>query len=326
MSGLLFLIISFLFSFCLTYVFKRFASRHSILDYPNDRSSHETATPIGGGIAIVLTFYAGLFIYYLNGQLEKNIFFALLSGLLLAAVGVIDDFRGLAPIFRFITQIICTGIALIFLRGFNSLLGSDLVWFWSFIALFGMVWFINLFNFLDGSDGYASMEAISISLALYFFTGSNLCLLLTVSVGGFLYWNWPRAKIFMGDSGSTTLGFILAVLGIYFHNNETLNFLFWIFLTALFWFDATITLIRRIINKEKLSNPHKNHTYQRAIQGGFSHLKILILGLGINILLFINCLIIWKYSIPLIYGFLPVIVIMGSVTKYFDHKIPYQSK
>jgi Fuc2NAc and GlcNAc transferase len=169
------------------------------------------------------------------------------------------------------------------------------------------------------------MEAISISLALCFLTGSYLFLLLAASVGGFLYWNWPKAKIFMGDSGSTTLGFILAVLGIHFHNNGTLSFLFWIFITALFWFDATITLFRRIINKEKLSNPHKNHIYQRAIQGGFSHLKILILGLEINFLLFLNCLIIWRYSIPLIYGFLPSIIILGFVMKYIDNKVPFKS-
>lgn len=325
MSELILIIVSFILSFGLTFTFIRLALQYSVLDFPNYRSSHATPTPIGGGIVIVMTFYSGLSIYYFNGQIEKNLFFALLPGLGLAAVGAIDDFKRLLPLYRLITQAICSGIALFFLNGFNSLFGTDLVWFWSLIALFGLIWFINLFNFLDGSDGYASMEAISISLALCFFTGSYSFLLLAASVGGFLYWNWPKAKIFMGDSGSTTLGFILMVLGIHFHNEGTLSFLFWIFLTALFWFDGTITLLRRIINKEKLSIPHKNHIYQRAITGGFTHLKILILGLGINILLFMICLLIWKYSIPLLCGFLPLVIIMGFVMKYVDNKVPFRS-
>jgi UDP-N-acetylmuramyl pentapeptide phosphotransferase/UDP-N-acetylglucosamine-1-phosphate transferase len=326
MPELIIFLVTFILSFSLTFLFIRLALKHSILDFPNYRSSHKTPTPIGGGIVIVLTFYSSLSIFYLKGILDKDLFFALLPGLALAAVGVIDDFKGLLPLYRFMVQIICSGIALFFLNGFNSLFGPDMVWLWSFIALFGLVWFINLFNFLDGSDGYASMEAVFVCLALFFFTRSNLFLLLATSVGGLLYWNWPKAKIFMGDSGSTSLGFILMVLGIYFHNNGTISFLFWILLTALFWFDATITLLRRIINKEKLSNPHKNHIYQRAIRGGFSHLKILIWGLGINILLFVCCLIIWRYSIPEFYGFLPLILIMGFEMKYVDNRIPFGSK
>ena len=130
----------------------------------------------------------------------------------------------------------------------------------------------------------------------------------------------------MGDSGSTTLGFILVVIGIHFHNNGTFSFFFWILITSLFWFDATITLIRRVINKEKLSKPHKNHMYQRAIQGGFSHQKTLISGLVINILLFFICFIIWRNYILLFYGFLSAIIILGFAMIYVDHKFAFKRK
>jgi UDP-N-acetylmuramyl pentapeptide phosphotransferase/UDP-N-acetylglucosamine-1-phosphate transferase len=320
------LIILFLFSFNFTFLYRRWAIKRSIMDFPSERSSHTEPTPRGGGIAIVIVFYSGISFLYLNNHLERNIFYALLPGLILAAVGLIDDVKDLAPSLKLAVQFLCAGIALFFLHGFHGLFGSDLKCLWSIIALFGIVWFINLFNFLDGSDGYASMEAIFVALSLWFFTGMNLFLIIVFTVGGFLYWNWPKAKIFLGDSGSTTLGFIFVVLGISLHNSGTFSFLFWILITALFWFDATITLIRRMIKKEILNTPHKNHMYQRAISGGFSHLKVLIFGLGINILLFLICLITWRNNLPIFYGFLLAITILGFALIYVDRKFAQKSR
>lgn len=324
--GLISLIIVFLLSFCITFLYKSWAIKRSILDIPNERSSHVTPTPRGGGIAIVITFYLGISFLYLNNQLERNMFYALLPGLILAVVGFVDDFRELAPSLKLAIQFLCAGIALFFLHGFKGLFGSDLIWLWSIIALFGIVWFINLFNFLDGSDGYLSMEAISISLAIWFFTGYDVLFLLVFSIGGFLYWNWPKAKIFMGDVGSTTIGFIIIVLGIHLHNSGMFSFFFWILITMLFWFDATITLFRRILNKEELSQAHKNHMYQRAIQGGFSHLKTMLSGLVINVLLFIISFTIWKKYCPSMIGFFMALVILWLALKYVDQKFAYKRK
>jgi Fuc2NAc and GlcNAc transferase len=313
-------------SFSLTFLYKRWAIKRSILDIPNKRSSHVIPTPRGGGIAIVISFYLGITFLYLNNQLERNLFYALLPGLILTAVGIVDDLKDIAPSLKLAAQFLCAGIALFFLRGFQGLFGNDLICLWSIIALFGIVWFINLFNFLDGSDGYASMEAISISLALWFFTGMNVFLFLVFSVCGFLYWNLPKAKIFMGDSGSTTLGFIIVILGINLHNNGTLCFSFWLLITALFWFDATITLMRRIMNKEKLNKAHKNHIYQRSILGGFSHLKTLLSGLIINILLFLICLAVSTNYFKLLTGSILALTILLIALKYVDHKFPFVTK
>lgn len=322
-SWLIYYFISFFFSFCLTYLYKEWGIRRSVLDIPNERSSHVTPVPRGGGIVFVLSFYAGILYLYYTGQFEKYLFLALIPGLGLALVGFVDDLKNLGPIFRFSAQLICSAIALYFLGGFPIVFGSNPTLIGSIVALFGIVWFINLFNFLDGSDGYASMEAISISLGFWCFTKTNILLLLAFSVGGFLYWNWPKAKIFMGDSGSTALGFILIVFGIHFHNNGTLSFFFWILITALFWSDATVTLFRRILNREKLSMAHKNHFYQRAMLGGVSHLKVLISGLGMNLILFLICFSIWKDVISYFLGLLIAILILWFVMNHVDRKFPF---
>lgn len=127
----------------------------------------------------------------------------------------------------------------------------------------------------------------------------------------------------MGDSGSTTLGFILVVFGIYLHNKGTFAFTYWILITALFWFDATVTLMRRIFNREHLSKAHKNHIYQRAILGGFSHLKVLILGLGINLILFFICFSIRENIISCLSGFLIALLILWFAMKYVDKKFAF---
>jgi UDP-N-acetylmuramyl pentapeptide phosphotransferase/UDP-N-acetylglucosamine-1-phosphate transferase len=318
--------ISIIISFCLTLFYIKWALKHSILDIPNKRSSHVKPVPRGGGITIIIAFYLCLFCSFLVGQPDKYLFFALLPGIGIAVIGFFDDYRTLPPAVRLMAQFLCSGIALYFLGGFDGFFGDNLKLFWSIIALFGFVWYINLFNFLDGSDGYASMEAISIGLILWYFTGMNLLLLLVFSVGGFLYWNWPKAKIFMGDVGSTTLGYILIVFGIYLHNNFKLNFVFWLIITSLFWFDATVTLLRRIKNKEKLSKAHKKHMYQRAIQSGFSHLQIMLAGFAINILLFIISLSIISNIFTLLTGVFIVLVILMITLIYVDRKFPFSVK
>jgi UDP-N-acetylmuramyl pentapeptide phosphotransferase/UDP-N-acetylglucosamine-1-phosphate transferase len=314
----------FFASFFLVYIYKKWAIKRSFLDIPNERSSHLTPTPRGAGFAFIIIFYLGLTFLNLFDELDNHLFYALLPGLGIAIAGVIDDLKDLSPSIRFIIQFICSGLALFLLGGFEPLFDKNFTGLWSLVAVFGVVWFINLFNFLDGSDGYASMEAISIALAVWFFTGSGALLILVFSLIGFLYWNWPKAKIFMGDSGSTTLGFILIVFGIHFHNTNQLNFIFWMLLSALFWFDASFTLFRRILNKEKLSHAHKNHIYQRAIQGGFSHLKVLLSGFGINIILFFVCLAIIKKYIPLYIGIIVTIILLFSIVKFIERKFAFR--
>jgi len=311
-----------LMSFGLTFLYRKWAVKRSILDFPNERSSHLTPTPRGGGVAIVISFYLSLIILFLTDHIENKLFYALIPGLALAIIGSIDDIRQISPAKRLIVHFLCSGFAIFWLGGFKISYIEHMNWLWSVILLFGFVWFINLFNFLDGSDGYASMETILVSLALWYLTKMNVFFILCLSAAGFLYWNWPKAKIFMGDSGSTTLGYILIVLGTYLHNTMTLDFSYWLILTSLFWFDASVTLFRRLIHMERLSQAHKKHVYERAINGGFSHLNILITGILINASLFVVCISVLKDHFSLLTGSVITLLILLVPLKYIDRKFP----
>lgn len=318
-------IIIYIFSFFLTMLFRRWAIYKSLFDYPTDRSSHSQPVPRGGGLAIVVTFYMALFAFYLTGRIDTTLFFGLLPGIPLAITGFLDDIKKINWIIRLVIQFICSTLALYFIGGLQPLFGTKYILIWSIIAVVGTVWFINIFNFLDGSDGYASMEAIVVSIAIFSFTGESIFLIIALSVGGFLYWNWPRAKVFLGDSGSTTLGYILVITGIFCHNTDVLDFSFWIIITSLFWFDATATLIRRMLNRENLSHPHRKHMYQRLIRAGFSHLSTLLVGLTINIILFLLCIAVRMNFISVIVALMVSLSLHITAFIILEKVFPYTS-
>jgi Fuc2NAc and GlcNAc transferase len=283
----LFYIIILIISFVITWIVRKIAINKSILDHPNERSSHSVSTPRGGGLAIGIAWFTGLIYFYVTNRAEQSLFYALLSGLPLTLVGFVDDLFDLKPGIRFLVQFICAACALWFLGGLHncqlSIVNCQFAFILTPLAFIAIIWSINLFNFLDGIDGYISTEVIFIGISLFLLTGNTIEILLAVSIGGFLIWNWPKAKIFMGDVGSTLLGFIVAVLAIYYQNTQQLSIVVMLILTAVFWFDATITLFRRIFNKEKLSEAHRKHAFQRIVQAGWSHQKTTLGSLCINL-------------------------------------------
>jgi len=284
---LLILISTFIISFTITIIFRRIALQRKLLDIPNIRSSHTQPTPRGGGLAIVLSWYIGLIgLRYLE-LIEPNLFYALISGAILAIVSFLDDLYDIKPHFRILFQFVTVILGICFIGGFRIIYTNGYVlnypFIFSCIAIIGVMWFINLYNFLDGIDGYASTEAIAVLLGMFIIVKNPIFLLLIFAVLGFLIWNWPKAKIFMGDTGSTQLGYVLIILGIYFNNSLKINFAGWLILTSLFWFDATLTLFYRWRNKEKLSQAHRKHYYQRIVQYGYSHQKVVVISIIINL-------------------------------------------
>jgi Fuc2NAc and GlcNAc transferase len=308
----------------------KYAVRNEMTVIPNERSLHNHPTPKGGGIAIVLTWYTGLAVLYLCGIVEKNLFFALLSGVLLAFVSLIDDIRGLRPVIRLIVQFITAILAFMFLHGLRPLVMPQININYDYIvypvAIVGMVWFINLFNFMDGVDGFASLEAIIICSVFFVFTWSLAAVLLIACITGFLYWNWPRASIFMGDVGSTQLGFILVVLGIYYHNTFDFSILNWIMLTSPFWFDATLTLFRRWHNGEKLSEAHRKHVYQRMVQAGSSHALVNGYLLLINVFIIFLIILYREYKILQIPLFAVSLIFFYLIARQVDKRVPFGKK
>jgi len=149
------------------------------------------------------------------------------------------------------------------------------------LGTLGIVWSINLYNFMDGIDGIAASEAVVVCGAgalLASLTGatsvSMASALIAAAAAGFLVWNWPAAKIFMGDVGSGLLGFCIAVAAIASENSGGPSLLVWLVLGAVFFFDATVTLVRRVLRREKWFEAHRRHAYQRAVQAGWSHATV----------------------------------------------------
>ena len=277
-------------SFILTYFIRKIAIKKSMIDMPNERSSHTVPTPRGGGIAIALTWFLSISILYYCNQIEKPLFLALFSGLLLSIISLLDDIYTLKNKPRLLIQVLVAGLGLYFTGGFNSIDIGFIVfsnpYVLNSIAFFTIIWFINLFNFIDGIDGYASSESIFVIATLYFFSGESFLLFLLMALVGFLPWNWDKAKIFMGDVGSTLLGYTIIILLFYFHKTHVVSLFEGLIITSLFWFDATYTLIRRFLNKENVGKAHRKHAYQRMVQYGFSHQKTVLYGMGINLILF----------------------------------------
>ncbi|MFW3412521.1 MraY family glycosyltransferase [Aliarcobacter butzleri] len=317
-------IILLLISFLLTYFIKNYMIKKSLVASVNERSSHTVPTPHGGGIAISITWFIGLFYLYFIGQIENNLFYALLLGAVISIVSFFDDIYELSPKLRLIIQAIVAIGGLYFLGGFETLafgiFDIQNFIFTNIFAFFMIIWFINLYNFLDGINGYAGSEAIFLSLAGFILFGGNHFLVLAVAVLGFLYWNWNKAKIFMGDVGSTLLGYNVAIFTIYYANQEPTNFWIWIILFAVYWFDATLTLIRRKLNKERLSQAHKKHAYQRLTQAGWSHYKVTNYSIGLNILLFAIVYFISNIFVAFLIAFVVLVLSM----KFIDSKKAFE--
>lgn len=312
----------------MTYLIRFFALRYKLIDKPNERSSHDIPTPRLGGIAIVVTWYIGLTLFYYLGFVDKNLFYALLCGAVLAVVSLVDDIIEIKPLLRLIIHFATAIAAFILLHGIRPFIIPSIEINYLYItyplAVIGMVWFINLYNFMDGIDGFASIEAITLSIVLFFFTFDYINLVLVAAVLGFFFWNWPKAKIFMGDVGSTQLGFILVTLGIYYHNSYQFSIVNWIMLSAPFWFDATLTLYRRWRNNEKLSTAHRKHAYQRIVQAGFTHMKTSFILIGVNAILILMIVIYRAYDVFKIPFYIISLVFLYYLTRLVDRKVPFK--
>jgi UDP-N-acetylmuramyl pentapeptide phosphotransferase/UDP-N-acetylglucosamine-1-phosphate transferase len=307
----------------------RVAVKKNIMDIPNQRSSHSQPTPRGGGLAIVASWYAGLTALRIMGLIENSLFLALISGFVLAAVSFIDDVYDIKPSIRILAQLITACAGLYFIGGMKLIylhgLKMEYSLILSLIAVIGIVWFINLFNFLDGIDGYASMEAILVAFGMFIVTGNPTLSILIFATLGFLIWNWPKAKIFMGDIGSTQLGYILIILGIYFNNAIQLNIIGWLILTSLFWVDASVTLFRRWRNHEKLSIAHKKHFYQRIVRFGLTHKETDLWLVLVNII-FIALVYLSENNIAGYYITFPVSILFNFlIMRVIDNKFPFNT-
>lgn len=247
------------------------AERRNIIDHPNHRSSHTRPTPRGGGIGIVVASSAAILACALLGLLAPRIAVAILCGIPVAIAGYIDDRVSLSARTRLLVQVACAAAALWFLSPVPPLRIAGIMfpgWVSLAIYLLAIVWLTNLFNFMDGIDGIAAGQAIAVGLLWAIAPSSALALIGTIfaaASGGFLVFNRPPAKIFMGDVGSGFCGFFIGVAALAQASQmPNTSFLLWLIPAAPFILDATYTLIVRVIRGQSPSEAHRSHAYQRA--------------------------------------------------------------
>jgi Fuc2NAc and GlcNAc transferase len=276
----------------LTGWIRGYAISRQLLDFPNQRSSHNIPTARGGGLAIVTSFFFASGYLFLTDIIPESWFLALSPAILVAMIGFCDDHADVAARWRILIHLGSSYLAIFFLNGLPlvsipkpfDLIGIgptiDFGWFGVVLCIIALAWSLNLFNFMDGIDGLAASEAVFVSTSLACFVYqlspglSKLLLTLAFATLGFLTWNWPKAKIFMGDVGSGFLGLLLGILILLAAKQSPVLLYCGLCLFGLFIVDASYTLSVRIVSGQKWHQAHCSHTYQLAAKL-YGHLAVL---------------------------------------------------
>ncbi|MEE9342629.1 MAG: glycosyltransferase family 4 protein [Gammaproteobacteria bacterium] len=278
----------FLVSLALTALLTRYRHRIAIIDVPNQRSLHTDEKPRTGGIAIFLAISSGVFLILLQGWELENFKTPAIAVLLITGIALIDDIRPLSAMTRFAVQL--TAAAIIVSTGLIpdtlALPGISLslpVWLALPLTLLFILWMTNLYNFMDGVDGLAAGMAVIGFLGmailgelsdkpLFFIVN----LLISFASAGFLLFNFPPARIFMGDLGSTLLGFLASIQILWADKLNIFPIWIGILLFSPFILDATWTLSRRLFAGERIWDAHRSHFYQRLVLAGWGHRRTVL--------------------------------------------------
>ena len=319
-------IVALLLAGFLTGWLRRYALAASLIDIPNARSSHQLPTPRGGGLSIVIVFLLGLLSLFCLDLVTVSALWAFLgAGTIVAITGFLDDHGHIAARWRLLVHFSAASWGLYCLGGLPALIlpipGFELValelgWLGQILAVLYLVWVLNLYNFMDGIDGLASIEAITVSLgaALLYVLQTEVSalwiapVLLAVTVCGFLVWNFPPAKIFMGDAGSGFLGIVLGLLSIQAAWLDSSFLWSWLILLAVFITDATWTLFRRLLRGDKVYQAHCSHGYQYAARYYQSHKKVSLAVAVINL--------VWLLPVALCVGLKHIDAGLGLLLAY----------
>jgi len=297
------LIAVFLLSYILIGWFIAAKSPLKLFDSPNERSLHENPVPKTGGIALLATLFAGWLWELQQFDIPMVFITIFLAALLVAAISFVDDLRDLSPLLRITVHavaaliLIASGLTL-----YDSIIGD-------IFTFFTIVWMLNLYNFMDGMDGFAGGMTFFgfafIGLAGYFQNEHLFALLawlVASASAGFLINNFPPAKIFMGDVGSATIGFIVAAFALWGIRMGIFEFWFPLLVFSPFILDATVTLLRRLMRREKVWQAHREHYYQRLVLAGWGHKKTVLVEYLLMVAVGLSALAMLHWGIPALYG------------------------
>ena len=280
--------------FC-TPFYARWLRDRGQVDRPDHRRSHQGEVPRGGGLMLAAGLLAGLAVSTLGRDGGPDLWISCaLMIIALSGLGAIDDMHGISVGARIIAQLSIGIGVLIIWDGVGVVeLGSG--WYWSQpwvlsgLALIAFLWLINLHNFMDGSDGLATQQAIwsGLAYAVVFAIAGNplefmVSSLLVATGAGFLVWNRPQARIFLGDSGSLLIGGIVAWLALRALQSQSASLALCVLISSVFVVDATATLVARLWRGEQWYTPHRSHAFQRLIDSGWSHARVLGAYAGLN--------------------------------------------
>jgi Fuc2NAc and GlcNAc transferase len=289
-------------SITLTAALRAYALARGMLDVPNDRSSHSTPTPRGGGVAIVGAFLLGTLVLWAKGTIPSALAVAVVGGGgIVAIVGFLDDHGHVAARWRLLAHFSAAAWVLFWMGGAPLLDvpggAIDLGWIGVALCTLYLVWMLNLYNFMDGIDGIAAVEAVTVAVcagvldlwvlsanAAAISSTTLMAFLLAAAVLGFLVWNFPPAKIFMGDAGSGFLGLTLGTLSLLSTWQAPILFWCWVILLGVFVVDATVTLFHRLARRKKLYEAHRSHAYQHASRTLGTHKTVTMAVAVINLL------------------------------------------
>lgn len=321
----------------LTKAFCALAQNTKLMDEPNERSLHVTPTVRGGGVVFIGFFLLSIPFsgYYYNISLVNQLilFFSTAS---IALISFLDDLYSLSAPLRFGVQ--CVAAALISFYAFPPALNFILFkltnpYLIAGFIFFTTLWAINHFNFMDGLDGFCGSQSLFLFFSYALLFGlhqalfyQDLCWILVFGLVGFLTFNLPPAKLFMGDVGSATLGFISFVLALIAQQKFDIPILYWFILNSLFLFDATFTLVRRIYKKEQWFIAHCKHAYQRLKRYGMNTRFILLGQLFINSFLFIVVLLMEQQFVSPYILFLGCFVLLIIIYSLIERVHPMFSK
>jgi Fuc2NAc and GlcNAc transferase len=292
---------AFIVSALLTRLVRNLAVSRGVLDVPNQRSSHSVPTPRGGGLAIVVAATLGFMWLAVTGTLDRALLLSLLGGVLVAMIGLIDDRLHLPARVRLPVHFAAALWALVCLGGLAPIrVGNEIISLGAsgyVLGVLGIVWALNLFNFMDGIDGIAASEAIFVvcagALSTLIEAGPASVpiagLVLGAACAGFLLWNWPPAKIFMGDVGSGYIGYVVAVMALAALRHDPVALWTWLILGGLFFVDATVTLVRRFAAGERIHEAHRSHAYQHLARRWGSHKRVTCAVWLVNVLWLLPC-------------------------------------
>lgn len=320
-----------LFIIC-SYLIKKlipFLKRKSLVDYPSERRNHSVMVPKGAGIVIIPLLILSLFgIFLLQGFFDKQWLIFIISTISLFIISLFDDMKNLSAPTRLVVHFMCVALSIFILKEDISkfIENNILIWidfnpliiFYSFaiILLVLWIWIINLFNFMDGMDGLSCTQIIFFSLTtnilcLFGYMNENFQILSLILISLFLAFykfNKPSAQIFLGDVGSIPIGYILGfVLIDTFLKNGPITSLLIVFLY--YFFDSTLTLIKRLMRKKNIFEAHSDHFYQKILRTGQSHQQVLNKIIILLLVLFILSMISIKY--PIISLILGIVFTLG---------------